>query len=128
MLRVKESRAIVLLDGALMIETKADSPTVSVLKGVGLSLEMHPSKALHLLQDGVIMELRVHEWCALHVICEKIINNGQMVVQRDSSITTMNDVTNKKKHIVQVMEEACRMVLELAIPIDELVDVSCAHL
>lgn len=35
----------------------------------------------------------------------------------------MNDVTDRKKRIVQVVEEACQMVSELAIPEEEPVEV-----
>jgi len=51
----------VLPDGALMIETKADKFTISALKGVGLNLAVLLNEALHLLQDGVIVELSAHE-------------------------------------------------------------------
>ena len=57
----QRSPAIVLPDGALTIENEVDKPTISALKGVGLNLETLPGEALHLLQDGVITELRVHE-------------------------------------------------------------------
>jgi len=75
MLHTKGSSVIVLLDGALTTENEADKPTVSALKGVRLSLEVLPRKVLHLLQDGVITELRAHEHCSLQVISEKNINN-----------------------------------------------------
>jgi len=65
MLRMKASSAIVLPDGALTMENKADRPTVSALKGVGLNLVALLREALHLLEDGVIGELRAHEHHAL---------------------------------------------------------------
>jgi len=55
----------VLLDGALTTENEADRPTGSDLKGVGLNLAVLLNEALHLLQDGIITELRAHEHCAL---------------------------------------------------------------
>ena len=61
MLRTKASSVIVLPDGALTIENEADKPTASTLKGVGLNLVALPHEALHLLQDGVIAELRACE-------------------------------------------------------------------
>jgi len=65
MLRAKDSRAIVLPGGALTTESEADRPTVSALKGVGLNLAALPDKVLHLLQDGLITELRARKHCAL---------------------------------------------------------------
>lgn len=61
MLCVRNSRAIVLPDGAMTIENEVERLTVSTLKGVGLNLEMFPREALHLLQDGVITKLRARE-------------------------------------------------------------------
>ena len=58
MLRMKASSAIVLLDGALTTENEANMTTISALKGVGLNLAVLLCEALHLLQDGVIAELR----------------------------------------------------------------------
>ena len=49
MLHTKASGATVLPDGALTIENEADRPTISALKGVGLSLAALPSEVLHLL-------------------------------------------------------------------------------
>lgn len=80
MLRAKASSAIVLLDGALTIENDADMPTFSALKGVGLNLAVFPHEVLHLLQDGVIAELRASEHYTLQVISEQRINNEQMAL------------------------------------------------
>lgn len=49
MLHAKDSQEIVLLEGALTIEIKADRPAISTLKGVGLNLAAVPGEALHLL-------------------------------------------------------------------------------
>lgn len=65
MLCVKASNVIVLPDGELTSENEANRPTVSALKGVGLNLVMHLCETLHLLQFGVIVELRAHEYCPL---------------------------------------------------------------
>lgn len=46
-----------------------------------------------------------------------------MALQQDSTITFVNDVTDRNKRIVQVIEEACQMVLELAIPEGEPIEV-----
>lgn len=70
MLHTKDSNAIVLPDGALTAENEADKPTVSTLKGVGLNPAVLPREALHLLQDGVITELRAREHRTLQVISE----------------------------------------------------------
>lgn len=75
MLHTKASSVIVLPDGALTIDNEVDRPTISALKGVGLNPAVLPREALHLLQDGVIAELRAREHHALQVITEKWINN-----------------------------------------------------
>jgi len=54
------------------------------------------------------------------VINEQKINNEQMALQRDVAITV--EVTSQSKKIIQVMEEAYRMVSELAIIEEELVE------
>jgi len=46
-----------------------------------------------------------------------------MVVQQDSTIGLVKDLTYKNQRIAKVMAEACRSVLELDIPKAELVDV-----
>jgi len=61
----KASSVIVLPNGALTMENEVDRPTVSTLKALGLNLAVLPHEVLHLLQDGVIAELRVREHCAL---------------------------------------------------------------
>jgi len=70
MLCAKVSSAIVLPDGALIIENEVDRPTFSALKGVGLNLAVLPSEVLHLLQAAMISELRNCEHYALQVINE----------------------------------------------------------
>jgi len=123
MLRTKASSVLVLPDGALKIENKAERPTVSALKGVWLNLVVLPHEALHLLQDGVIAELRAHEHRALQVINEQKINNEQMALQRNATSTAEAEATSQSKKIIQVVEEACRMVLDLAILEEEPVEV-----
>lgn len=117
MLSTKASNAIVLPDGALTMENEANRPNVSTLNGVGLNLVVLPGQVIHLLQDGVIAELRAHEHHTLLVISEQWINNEQMALQRDSTITTLIEATNQNKHIMQVIEEACQMVPPLAIEV-----------
>ena len=46
-----------------------------------------------------------------------------MALQRNASIVAEAEVTNQSKKIIQVMEEARRMVSELAIPEEEPVEV-----
>lgn len=75
MLCTKASSAIVLRDGALTMENEAEKLIVSALKGVGLNLATLPDEVIHLLQDGVIAELRAHEHRALQVISKEWINN-----------------------------------------------------
>lgn len=67
---VKVSSMIVLHDGALTTENEADRPTVYALKGVGLNLVGLPGEALHLLEDGVSVELRACEHRTLYVSSE----------------------------------------------------------
>lgn len=91
MLHAKDSHVIVLLEGAMATENAVDRPTVSTLNGVGLNLAALPGEALHLLQDGVITDLRARKKCALHVMIEQNINNVQMALQRDFSISSICD-------------------------------------
>ena len=70
MLRVKASSVIVLPDGALTTENEADRSTISALKRLGLNLAVLSREVIHLLQDGVITELRDREHRALQVINE----------------------------------------------------------
>ena len=65
MLRTKASSVKVLPDGALIMENENDMPTVNALKRVALNLVALSRDALHLLQDGVIAELRAREQHAL---------------------------------------------------------------
>ena len=81
-----------------MIETEPDKFTISALKGVGLNLAALPREALHLLQDGVIVELRAHEQQNLQVISEQKINNNQMGMQQD--------FTGTNQCMIKVVEEA----------------------
>lgn len=71
MLCTKDSSVIVLPDGALSMDNEVDRSTVNTLKGVGLNLAALLCKALHLLQDGVIVEMRAREHCALQVSNEQ---------------------------------------------------------
>lgn len=72
-------------------ENEVDRPTVNTLNGVGLNLATLPGEALHLLQDGVITELKTCEKCALHVIIEQNINNVHMDLQQDFAISSICD-------------------------------------
>lgn len=125
-LRTKTSSVIVDLDVALTIENEVDRPTINALKRVKLNLAVLLCEALHLLQDGGIAELRAREYRTLQVISEQQINNEKMALQRNVSITAETKVTNQRKHILQVIEEACRMVLELAILEEDPIEV-CIH-
>lgn len=112
-----------LANGALTTKTKADKPAINALKGVGLNLVVLPGEALHLMQDGVIVELTARKQRGLQVISKQKINNTHMGVQRDSAITSMMKLTDMNQRMIKVVDEACRMVLKLAIPTDESVDV-----
>jgi len=65
MLRTKASSVIVLLDGALTMKNEVDRTTLNTLKGMGQNLAAILCKALNLLLDGVIVELRACEHRAL---------------------------------------------------------------
>lgn len=91
----RDPRATVFLEVALMMAIEVDRPTVIALKGVGINLAVHPSEALHLLQDGGIAELQAYEQHALQVISEQKVNNNQLVVQRDSTVQFVTDLTDK---------------------------------
>lgn len=65
---------IVLADGALTTEMKADRPVVSSLKEVGLNMANLPWETLYLLQDGVTAKLQARESRALQVMSEQCIN------------------------------------------------------
>ena len=49
MLCAHMTNAIVLLEGALVIENEADRPTVSVLKGVGINMVVLPWEMLYVV-------------------------------------------------------------------------------
>ena len=68
------------------------------------------------------MELRACKQHALQVISEENINNVQMALQRDTTLTSMLELTNTNQCMIKALKEACRMVPELAIPEDAKVD------
>jgi hypothetical protein len=68
-----------------------------------------PRETLYVLQDGITAELRARESRALQVLSEQKINMEQLSLQRD-------EVVSQNRQMVQVLEEACQMVPELAIP------------
>lgn len=107
---------IVLLDGALTIQNEANRSTVSSLRGVRLNMAMLPREMLYLLQDGVTIKLKARESHALQVMSEQHINIEQLGL-------LCNEAIEKNKKIMQVVEEAYQMVLELAIQGEELVEV-----
>ncbi len=110
MLCMKASSVTVLPDGELTTKNETNKPTVSTLKGVGLNIAVILFEVLHLLQDGVIVEMRADEHPTLEVISEQRINNKQMALQRNVAIVAKAEATNQSKKIMQVMEEALRMV------------------
>ena len=65
------TNTIVLPEGALAIENEAIRPMVSALKGVGINMVALPLDMLYVLQDGVTIELRAREGCALQVMNEQ---------------------------------------------------------
>jgi len=62
------------------------------------------------------------------VISEQKINNELMPLQRNVAINAKIEATSQSKKIIQVVEEACRMVLELAILEEEPVKVHICKL
>ena len=71
----------------------------------------------------MIVELRAREHRTLQVISEHQINNEQMALQINAKVAAKTEATNQIKHIMQVIEEACQMVPELAISKEELIEV-----
>lgn len=112
---------IVLPDGALTIENEANKPMVSSLKRVGLNMVVLPRETLYLLQDGVTMELKAREICTLKVMRKQCINIEKLGLQH-------NGAMEQNKRIMQGVEEACRMVLELDIQVEESVEVHAIKL
>lgn len=51
----------------------------------------------------------------MQVISEHKINNVQMPLQQDTTLTSMVELTNTNQCMTKAMKEACRMVPELAI-------------
>ena len=71
MLRTRMNNMVLLPDGALTTENEVDMTMVSSLKGVGFNMVVLPWETLYLLQDGVIVEFRAKESCALQVMSEE---------------------------------------------------------
>jgi len=86
-------------------------------------LAVLPSEALHNLQDDMIMKLRACEQCTLQGISEKKVKKSQMMVQRDSTVNLIKAIRDKNERTTKLVAEACKSILELAIPNDEPVDV-----
>lgn len=86
MLRAQMTNTIVVPDGALVTENKADRPMVSELKGIGLNVIALPQETLYVLQDGITAKLRAREGRALQVISEQCINIEQLSLQRDEVV------------------------------------------
>ena len=61
-------------EGALATTNEADRPTISALKGIGINMAALPRETLYFLQDGITVELRARESCALQVLSEQKIN------------------------------------------------------
>ena len=80
------TNTIVLPEGALVIENEADRPMVSGLKGIGINMAALTWETLYVLQDGVTVELRAKEGCALQVMSEHHINIEQLSLQRDEVV------------------------------------------
>ena len=87
MLRTPMTNTIVLPEGALVIENKADRPMVSALKGVGINMVAFPRETLYVLQDGITTELWARESSALQVINEQKINMEQLSLQCDEVVS-----------------------------------------
>ena len=58
LVRSLDLQAVTLLDGALSVEGEADKATFNALRNVGLNLATFPSELLHMLQAGVIGEIK----------------------------------------------------------------------
>jgi len=100
MLHARTTNTIMLPKGALVTENEVDRPMVSALKRVGRNMATLPQEMLYVLQDGVTVELRAREGCALQVMSEQQINIEQLSLQRDEVVT-------QSRYLVQVVDEAC---------------------
>lgn len=70
MLHACMTNIIVLLEGALVAENESDMCMFSVLKGVGINIDVHSLEMLYVLWDKVTTELRAREGRALQVLSE----------------------------------------------------------
>ena len=78
MLRAWTTNTKVLPEGALVTENEACRPTISALKGIGINMAALSRETLHVLQDGITIELWARESRALQVLSEKKINMEQL--------------------------------------------------
>lgn len=86
MLCTRVTNPILLPYGALTTENEAGMPMINSLKGVGFSMAALPQEMLHLLQDGVIAELRAQESHALQVMSKQYINIEKFSLRHNKSL------------------------------------------
>lgn len=112
MLPTRVTNTVLLPNGVLTTENEANMPMVSSLKWVGLNMVVLPRETLYLLQDGVTVKLWARECHTLQVMSEQLKKLGLQC----------NESVQQNKQIMQVVEEAFRMVLELNIQAEEPVE------
>ena len=82
-----------------------------MIKGLGLNLVALPRETLYLLQDGIMTELCARESRAIQVLSEQKINIEQLSLQH-------NELVSQNQQLEQLVDDTCRHVPDLAIPID----------
>ena len=75
-----------LLDGSLSMEASIDKAIFSSLKNISLKLVALWSKFLHMLQAGVIAEVKSQEKCALSLVSEYQVNNKHIFVEKSVAL------------------------------------------
>lgn len=111
MLRAWVKNTIVLPKGALVTTNKADEPTITALKGIKINMAALPWETLYVLQDAINAKLQARERCALQALSEKRINMEQLILERDG-------VVLQNRQLVQLLDEACQRIPEMAILAD----------
>ena len=107
---------IVLPKGAIIATTVTDRFLVSMLKGLSLNLASLLRETLYQLHDGITIELWARESRTIQVLSEQKISIEQLSLECD-------ELVSQNQQLVQVIEDSCRSVPELAIPTDIPVEV-----
>jgi len=103
-------------DGSLSAEVADDKAIVISLKNNGLKLAALPNDYLHMLQEGLLVELRAREHCALNLINEYRLNNKQMFTEKSEALEAYKKIQAQNSQLAAMMVEPYQIVLELHIP------------